>query len=84
MRHKENLRKNPLGRPHRLQRFRRRTLNLGFLASLAIFAVVAIYKYLVYWRNGMPMYRSSASPSASVLAVVVMLMFMPFVFSTLL
>jgi hypothetical protein len=48
MRHKENLRKNPLGRPHRLQRFRRRTLNLGFFPSLAIFAVVAIYEYLVY------------------------------------
>jgi hypothetical protein len=55
IRHKENLRKNPRGRPQRLQRFRRRVLNLtgvpaflpaaisaSFFSSLAIFAVVAM------------------------------------------
>ena len=42
MRHNENLRIKARGRPHSWQRFRRRTLYFGVLASLAIFAVVAI------------------------------------------
>src|SRR3954462_13273639 len=37
-----NLRRKARGRPQRWQRLRRRTLNFGDLASLAIFAVVAI------------------------------------------
>src|SRR5215469_13555244 len=81
--HRENLRRNPRGRPQFLQRFRRRTLNFGCFASLAIFAVVAM-KSFSYCRNGMPMWRRSARPSASVFAVVVMEMFIPFTLSTLL
>src|SRR5690348_16471978 len=43
------------------------------------------FPFLFYCcRNGIPMCRNSARPSASVLAVVVMLMFIPFTFSTLL
>ncbi len=37
-----------------------------------------------YCRKGIPKWRNSASPSASVRAVVVILMFKPFTFSTLL
>jgi hypothetical protein len=46
MRHKENLRKKPRGRPQLLQRFRSRILNFGFFSSFAIFAVVAIHSNL--------------------------------------
>jgi len=83
MRHSENLRRKLRGRPQFLQRLRSLTLNFGFLSSFAIFAVVAIW-LSVYCRNGIPIWRSSAKPSASVLAVVVMEMFIPLVFSTLL
>src|SRR5947209_16417398 len=38
----------------------------------------------LYCRNGIPSCFSSATPSASVFAVVVMQMFMPLIFSTLL
>jgi hypothetical protein len=41
-RHMLNLRMKPRGRPHNLQRFRRRILYFGDFSSLAIFAVVAI------------------------------------------
>src|SRR5918993_1586189 len=44
-RHSANLRRNARGRPQRLQRFRSRILNFGVLASLAIFAVVAMFDY---------------------------------------
>ncbi len=59
-------------------------------SSFAIFAVVAmrLSVFLVlssgYCRNGIPMCFSSARPSASVLAVVVIEIFMPLTFSTLL
>src|SRR5271157_2567111 len=52
--------------------------------SFAILAVVAMFfRSLLYCRNGIPMWRSSATPSASVRAVVVMEMFIPLVLSTL-
>src|SRR5687768_12081753 len=41
-RHSANLRRYARGRPHRWQRFRRRTLYFGVLCSFAIFAVVAM------------------------------------------
>ena len=60
-----NLRKYPLGRPHRRQRLRCRTENLGFFSALALWDVLAMYIQLfaftfqfgsqtVYGRNGMP------------------------------
>ena len=87
------LRKNARGRPQRQQRLRCRHCSLGVLAlqafsslvSFAILAVVAIfYSFSPYAvRNGIPICLSSARPSASVRAVVVIEMFMPLVFSTL-
>lgn len=46
--------------------------------------VFLIFVASAYWRNGIPRCFSSATPSASVLAVVVMQIFMPLTFSTLL
>src|ERR1039458_5599137 len=52
--------------------------------SFAILAVVAMFSLLLlYCRNGIPICFSSARPSASVRAVVVMEIFIPLVFSTL-
>jgi hypothetical protein len=42
IRHSENLRRKPRGRPQLLQRLRSRHTNFGFFCSLAIFAVVAM------------------------------------------
>src|SRR6478672_8533614 len=50
IRQSENLRRNPRGRPHFLQRFRSRHLNFGVFCSLAIFAVVAIIPLLTAGR----------------------------------
>ena len=77
-------------RPQRQQRLRCRQRSLVRLAtrspsnlrSLAILAVVAMRA--PHARNGIPRCRSRAKPSASVLAVVVIEMFMPLIFSTLL
>jgi hypothetical protein len=95
--HNLNLRKNPRGRPQRKQRLRCRQANFGFFpaaidaavaaaifSSLAIFAVVAINSFSYCARNGIPRCFNNASPSASVLALVVMQIFIPLVFSTLL
>ena len=81
-----NFRRYPRGRPQRQQRLRCRHLYFGVFRSFAILAIVAIpllSPLPFYGRNGMPNCLSSARPSASVLAVVVTVMFMPFVFSTL-
>src|SRR5213083_2713801 len=43
-RHSANFRMYARGRPHRWQRLRSRTLNLGAFFSFAIFAVVAIFE----------------------------------------
>ncbi len=86
---------NPRGRPQRKQRFRWRQRSFGLraaaafsnLSSRAIFAVVAITVNLcslLYCRNGIPINRNSDMASASVDAVVVMQIFIPFVLSTLL
>ena len=87
-----NLRRKPRGRPQRQQRLRCRHCSFGVFAfrafssfiSFAILAVVAIlFVSFLYCRNGIPICFSSARPSASVRAVVVMEMFMPLVLSTL-
>src|ERR1039457_4561979 len=87
-----NFRRKARGRPHRQQRLRCRHRSLGVLAfrasssfrSFAILAVVAMFSLLLlYCRNGIPICLSSARPSASVRAVVVMEIFIPLVFSTL-
>ncbi len=80
-----NLRRKPLGRPHSWQRLCLRLLNFGFRASFTRFAVVAINSRLspyAPWRKGIPKWRSSARAWLSSLAVVTMVMFMPFSFST--
>src|SRR5580658_2428308 len=84
------LRRNARGRPQRQQRLRWRHCSFGVFAfcalasliSFAIFAAVAMdFPFLLYCaRNGMPICLSSALPSASVFAVVVMQIFMPLVF----
>src|SRR5258706_13067945 len=93
IRHSLNLRRYPRGRPQRKQRLRCRQRSFGGLpafaiasfSSLAILAVVAIfYSPLPNPANGIPRGFSSANPSASVFAVVVMQIFIPLVFSTLL
>jgi hypothetical protein len=83
-----NLRRKPRGRPQSWQRLCLRQLNFGFRASLTRFAVVAINPQILSaaqapCRNGMPKARSSARAELSSLAVVTMVMFMPFSFSTL-
>ena len=80
-----NLRRNPRGRPQSWQRLCLRQLNFGFRASFTLFAVVAIFLLSPYapCRKGMPKARSSALAWLSSLAVVTMVMFMPFIFSTL-
>src|SRR5262245_60503267 len=68
-----NLRRNARGRPQRQQRLRCLHWSFGVLArrafssfwSFAILAVVAIDVLYSYCRNGIPIWRSSASPSAS-------------------
>jgi hypothetical protein len=47
IRQSENFLKNPRGRPQFLQRLRRRILNFGGFASLAIFAVVAMNTFFI-------------------------------------
>jgi hypothetical protein len=76
-----NFRRKARGRPHSLQRLCRRLENLGFLASLTRFAVVAISSF-DYCLNGMPRCFSSERASLSLWAVVTMVTFMPFVLST--
>jgi hypothetical protein len=89
-----NLRRNPRGRPHSWQRLCLRLLNFGFRASFTLFAVVAInplnplpasYADRTYapWRNGIPKCFNSAFAWLSSLAVVTIVMFIPFIFSTL-
>jgi len=80
-----NLRRNPRGRPQSWHRLCLRQLNFGFRASFTLFAVVAIFLLSPYapCRNGMPKARSSALAWLSSFAVVTMVMFMPFIFSTL-
>jgi len=58
-------------------------VDLTFFAFLAVVAIRFALSLLRYCRNGIPMARSSATPSASVRALVVIEMFMPLVFSTL-
>ena len=78
-----NLRKNPRGRPHSWQRLCLRQPNFGFRASFTRFAVVAINPLLYApCRKGMPKCLSSARAPLSSAAVVTMVMFMPFSFST--
>jgi len=79
-----NLRRNPRGRPHSWHRLCLRQLNFGFRASFTLFAVVAIKPLVPYapCRNGIPKWRSSARAPLSSLAVVTMVMFIPFSFST--
>ena len=80
--HISNLRIYARARPQTRQRFRTRTLNLGFLSVLAIFAVRAIYWAPPGVRSGRPKPLSSSRPSSSFFAVVVMVMFMPLILST--
>jgi hypothetical protein len=82
MRHIWNLRIYPRARPQQRQRLRIRTLNFGFLSDLAIFAVRAIYCAAPFSRSGTPSPLSSSRPCSSVLALVVMVMFMPLILST--
>jgi len=79
-----NLRKKPRGRPQSWHRLCLRQLNFGFRASFTLFAVVAISLLSPYapWRNGIPKCFSSALAWLSSFAVVTMVMFMPFIFST--
>jgi len=81
IRHIWNLRRNARGRPHSGQRLYLRTANFGLRFAWAIFESLAILLSSLYWRNGMPKWRSSASPCSSFLAVVTKLMFNPFTFS---
>ena len=71
MRHRPNLRKNARGRPQILQRLCLRVENLGFLASLTRFAVVAksaprchfelkLRRHAAHARNGIPICFSNA------------------------
>ena len=85
MRQIPNLRIYPRGRPHSWHRLCLRQLNFGFRASFTLFAVVAIFPLSPYapWRNGIPKAFSSARAPLSSFAVVTMVMFMPFIFSTL-
>jgi len=78
-----NLRRNPRGRPQSWQRLCLRQLNFGFRASFTRFAVVAINPLYAPCRKGMPKWRSSARAWLSSRAVVTIVMFMPFSFSTL-
>jgi hypothetical protein len=80
-----NLRKNPRGRPQSWHRLCLRQLNFGFRASFTLFAVVAINPQIPFYapcRNGMPKCFNSARAELSSFAVVTMVMFMPFSFST--
>src|ERR1700744_5151548 len=81
-----NLRKKPRGRPQSLHRLCLRELNFGFRASFTRFAVVAIklqYSSYAPWRNGMPKALSNGRAELSSFAVVTIVMFKPFSFSTL-
>src|ERR1700733_1587508 len=81
-----NLRRNARGRPQSWQRLCLRLLNFGLRASFTRFAVVAIFPLILDyapWRKGIPNWRSRARAELSSLAVVTMVMFMPFSFSTL-
>ncbi len=84
-----NLRRNARGRPQSWQRLCWRHLNFGLRASLTRFAVVAISlvvlkSYLAYavCRNGIPKPFSNARAELSSAAVVTIVTFMPFNFST--
>ena len=89
-----NLRRNARGRPQMWQRLFFRVENFGFLFAFAILPVVAIVSftpglgpgsnwYYCAARNGMPMCFSSARAWSSLPAVVTIVMFIPFIFSTL-
>jgi hypothetical protein len=82
-----NFLRNPRGRPQSLHRLCLRELNFGFRASFTLFAVVAInpqtLSYYAPCRKGIPKWRSSALAWLSSFAVVTMVMFIPFSFSTL-
>src|SRR5690606_26780207 len=91
-----NLRYTALGRPHSWQRRSCRVLNFGLRFALAIFALVAIGKFVVRdeesegetgrdqsLRKGMPNSFRSSSPSSLLWADVTMAMFIPCRFFTL-
>jgi hypothetical protein len=81
-----NLRRKARGRPQSWHLLCLRLLNFGFRASFTRFAVVAIKPQLppyASWRKGIPKWRSSARAWLSSFAVVTIVMFMPFSFSTL-
>jgi hypothetical protein len=83
-----NLRRNARGRPHNWQRLCLREENLGFLASLTRFAVVATYflapEYkVIHARKGIPRCFNNARAWSSFPAVVTIVTFMPFNLSTL-
>ncbi len=80
--HISNLRMKARARPQTRQRLRTRTLNLGFLRLLAIFAKRAIYCATPGVRSGKPRPLSSSRPSSSLRAEVVKVMFMPLILST--
>ena len=81
-----NLRRKPRGRPQSWHRLCLRQLNFGFRASFTLFAVVAInplaLPYYAPCRNGIPKCFSNARAWLSSFAVVTIVMFMPFSFST--
>ncbi len=84
MRHIWNFWMKARGRPHKGQRECARALNFGFRVAFTIFEVFAIsIPRLAQLRNGMPSDFRRAFPSLSFRAVVVMVTFMPFTFSTL-
>jgi|GEM_PF-1942981 len=83
MRHIWNFRRKPRGRPQSGQRLRCRTGNLGLRVAATIFETFATTLPLAQERNGIPRYFRSARPSSSVRAVVTMVTFIPFTFSTL-
>jgi hypothetical protein len=81
-----NFLRNPRGRPQSLHRLCLRELNFGFRASFTLFAVVAITlspSYYAPCRKGIPKWRNSALAWLSSFAVVTMVIFIPFSFSTL-
>lgn len=83
MRHIWNFRRKALGRPQSGHRLCCRTLNFGLRVAATIFEVFATILPLDQERNGIPRYFRRARPSSSVRAVVTMVMFIPFTFSTL-
>lgn len=84
MRHIWNFRRKARGRPQSGQRLCWRVENFGLRFACAIFESLAILLYpgALYERKGIPMYLRSARPSSSEVAVVTIVTFIPFTFST--